>query len=263
MAKGGGSKTDQKLISSFFGGGKKGASRRAAVSSEADASSDVELVDATNGNEDETPDVSSDAPAVTARSSKSRKKSVEPMLEPGPESSPAASDAEMGSEDEEPAPKAKAKAKPPVKAKAKAKAKPAAKGKTKVKDDGDEEGSDPEQAEHTKSGALSSWQADLPPIHEIPSMFADIVSRVDDLADVARFVQGRKLRVATMCSGTESPLLALEQISRALQGQHGVKLDIEHVFSCEIEPFKQAYIERNFKPPLLFRDVTELGQSHA
>ena len=26
-----------------------------------------------------------------------------------------------------------------------------------------------------------------------------------------------------------------------------------HVFSCEIEPFKQAYIERNFAPPILFR----------
>lgn len=32
---------------------------------------------------------------------------------------------------------------------------------------------------------------------------------------------------------------------------------IEHVFSAEIEPFKQAYIHRNFSPPLLFRDITE------
>jgi len=35
-------------------------------------------------------------------------------------------------------------------------------------------------------------------------------------------------------------------------------LQIEHVFSCEIEPFKQAYIERNFSPPILFRDIREL-----
>ena len=37
----------------------------------------------------------------------------------------------------------------------------------------------------------------------------------------------------------------------------------EHVFSCEIEPFKQAYIERNFSPPILFRDVCELGDGYA
>ena len=34
---------------------------------------------------------------------------------------------------------------------------------------------------------------------------------------------------------------------------------MEHVFSCEIEPFKQAYIERNFAPPILFRDIRELN----
>ena len=28
----------------------------------------------------------------------------------------------------------------------------------------------------------------------------------------------------------------------------GTPLAVEHVFSCEIEPFKQGYIERNFAP---------------
>jgi site-specific DNA-cytosine methylase len=49
--------------------------------------------------------------------------------------------------------------------------------------------------------------------------------------------------------------------------QAGLQLDsilqVEHVFSCEIEPFKQAYIERNFHPPVLFRDIRELGETHA
>ena len=36
-------------------------------------------------------------------------------------------------------------------------------------------------------------------------------------------------------------------------------VQVEHVFSCEIEPFKQGYIERNFAPPILFRDIRELG----
>lgn len=31
-----------------------------------------------------------------------------------------------------------------------------------------------------------------------------------------------------------------------------------HLFSAEIVPFKQAYIERNFHPRVIFRDVTEL-----
>lgn len=103
----------------------------------------------------------------------------------------------------------------------------------------------------------------LPPISNIPSMFKDIVNRVPELKELAEKIQGRSLRVATMCSGTESPLLALGLISRALNEDHGVKFEIEHVFSCEIEPFKQAYIERNFHPPILFRDVCELGADEA
>jgi hypothetical protein len=94
-------------------------------------------------------------------------------------------------------------------------------------------------------------------------------------------LNGRKLRVATMCSyvqpvlhsspilikfpcsGTESPLLALNMIAKAIKEQHDLTLSFDHVFSCEIEPFKQAYIERNFSPPILFRDVTELGRKKA
>ena len=50
-------------------------------------------------------------------------------------------------------------------------------------------------------------------------------------------------------------------ISLALAEQ-GHIFEIEHVFSAEIEPFKQAYIERNFHPPVLFRDITQfLGES--
>jgi hypothetical protein len=105
--------------------------------------------------------------------------------------------------------------------------------------------------------------SDLPPIHDIQKMFNDLVERVPQIKDVAEHLLGRKLRVATMCSGTESPLLALELIRQAIEEQHGLRLDVEHVFSCEIEPYKQAYIERNFHPPILFRDVCELGEAEA
>lgn len=103
----------------------------------------------------------------------------------------------------------------------------------------------------------------LPPIHNIGLMFEDIVKSLPQVADLADHLGKRKLRVATMCSGTESPLLALGLISRAVKKIYGKTLEFEHVFSCEIEPFKQAYIERNFQPPILFRDVCELGQDEA
>lgn len=96
----------------------------------------------------------------------------------------------------------------------------------------------------------------------------------------------RPLRVATMCSGTESPILALDMLEKAIReacdrderfqsvvssnetdgindNQETPAFAVEHVFSCEIEPFKQAYIERNFHPPLLFRDIRELGRDMA
>lgn len=109
------------------------------------------------------------------------------------------------------------------------------------------------------------------------------------LSDLAARLAGRPIRVATMCalccglpttsrttlqncsygiescrcSGTESPLLALDLICKAVEGRHGIPLKVEHIFSCEIEPFKQAYIERNFAPPLLFRDIRELDGDEA
>lgn len=136
------------------------------------------------------------------------------------------------------------------------------KKKVKVKDDSEEASDDdiPVQSAKTDGKIESST---LPPIHEISAMFRDLVSHLPGILDVAEHIKGRKLRVATMCSGTESPLLALDLIGQVLQEQHGIPLHFEHVFSCEIEPFKQAYIERNFQPPLLFRDVCELGEPRA
>lgn len=43
----------------------------------------------------------------------------------------------------------------------------------------------------------------------------------------------------------------------------GIDFKFQHLFSAEIVPFKQAYIERNFHPPLIFRDVTQMQQSEA
>ena len=115
--------------------------------------------------------------------------------------------------------------------------------------------------EQTKGNAIGD--SVLPPIHDIPAIFSDLVSHIPEIKGVAEHLKGRKMRVATMCSGTESPLLALNLITHYISEHFGVLLDWEHVFSCEIEPFKQAYIERNFQPPILFRDVCELGEDEA
>ncbi|KAJ3049830.1 hypothetical protein HDU99_008817, partial [Rhizoclosmatium hyalinum] len=128
-----------------------------------------------------------------------------------------------------------------------AKKKPAAK-KVKLDEDGD--------------GEADETLADLEPINKLNEMFADMITRVPKLYDTVKSLSAERppLRLATMCSGTESPLLAIKLIGDALSEKLGIPnvLKVHHVFSCEIEPFKQAYIDRNFSPPILFRDVRQL-----
>ena len=123
--------------------------------------------------------------------------------------------------------------------------------------------SDAEEATLGRGKWLAPDDSSLPPIHTISDMFSDLVGNIPDIKLVGERVAGRKLRVATMCSGTESPLLAMGLMFDSVAAQFGEKIEFEHVFSCEIVPFKQAYIERNFQPPLLFRNVVELGDSEA
>ena len=100
----------------------------------------------------------------------------------------------------------------------------------------------------------------LPPLHEISDIFKDMVSRALPLGlrDAASKLEKRPLRVATMCSGTESPLLALEMIRDAMATLGEATFNSVHLFSAEIVPYKQAYIERNFGVPVVFRDIREL-----
>ncbi|KAK3672165.1 hypothetical protein LTR78_007918 [Recurvomyces mirabilis] len=109
------------------------------------------------------------------------------------------------------------------------------------------------------SGTQKGLDSNLPPLSDIRDIFADETKSALGLGlrDALLHLDGRALRVATMCSGTESPLLALQMIADALRESGEPPLNIEHVFSAEIVPYKQAYIERNFAPPVIFRDVTE------
>ncbi|EAQ84686.1 hypothetical protein CHGG_08700 [Chaetomium globosum CBS 148.51] len=70
-----------------------------------------------------------------------------------------------------------------------------------------------------------------------------------------------KLKVATLCSGTEAPIFALNMLLQYFKAinPHGV-YEVEHIFSCEIEPFKQGFIYRNIPPGIiLFRDAGEMA----
>ncbi|KAF6835386.1 DNA repair protein rad8 [Colletotrichum musicola] len=76
---------------------------------------------------------------------------------------------------------------------------------------------------------------------------------------------GAKFTIGTMCSGTDGPIMALEEFKRALP-RFGLTdtLQFEHVFSVEIEPFKQSFISRNCRPTGdIFRNVTDLGRPGA
>ncbi len=60
-------------------------------------------------------------------------------------------------------------------------------------------------------------RTEFPPIHKIGEIFDDMVHNAKELTSLDAAIEqltvsskGRKLRVATMCSGTESPLLALD-----------------------------------------------------
>ncbi|OJD37011.1 c-5 cytosine-specific dna [Diplodia corticola] len=113
----------------------------------------------------------------------------------------------------------------------------------------------------TKSRGIDT---NLPPLSNIEDIFKDItqLAMENGFNKTLDALNGHELRIATMCSGTESPVLALELVSEALQ-QIGKSLRLRHVFSAEIVPKKQAYIERNFHPPIIFRDIRELTKEDA
>lgn len=141
----------------------------------------------------------------------------------------------------------------------------------------------PEYA-RSQVGDKSYLDQSLPPMHMLEEIFQDLASNALRLGlqNVLDILGDRPLKVATVCSGTESPLLALEMIEKGVQIflfnmrvqmlltcypvavlPSERRFRISHLFSCEIVPFKQAYIERNFGPKIIFRDLTELGGTEA
>lgn len=107
----------------------------------------------------------------------------------------------------------------------------------------------------------------LAPLSDINEIFDSITTQAMSLGleeAMEEFVDDEAgIRIVTMCSGTESPIIAMNMVQQALQRQGKSHFKVRHLGSCEIEPYKQAFIERNFGPPVLFRDVTEFTEHNA
>jgi len=83
------------------------------------------------------------------------------------------------------------------------------------------------------------------------------------------------LKLGTACSGTDAPALALTLVQEQMalrnllsdngggtskggaSNEEGNLLNVEHVFSCEVDAFKQAYLARNFDS-ILYPDIGKL-----
>ncbi|KAF7908585.1 uncharacterized protein EAF01_004340 [Botrytis porri] len=99
----------------------------------------------------------------------------------------------------------------------------------------------------------------LPPLTTATEFLEGLIDKLlaGGFGNVMKHLNGRPLRVATACSGTEAPIMFLKSFSEGLR-KRGYQFEIEHVFSCEIDPAKQSYIRRNFPDVPIFRDITEV-----
>ncbi|KAF2640429.1 hypothetical protein P280DRAFT_550182 [Massarina eburnea CBS 473.64] len=117
----------------------------------------------------------------------------------------------------------------------------------------------PRQCAPLKQKGKQLIHTSLPPMDNIRDIFKDMATKALGLGleTVVQHLHGRTLNVATMCSGTESPLIALDELSKGLEQLGKSTIRVNHLFSAEIDVLKQGFIERNFQPPKLFRDVRE------
>ncbi|KAH0843554.1 hypothetical protein FOPE_08425 [Fonsecaea pedrosoi] len=114
----------------------------------------------------------------------------------------------------------------------------------------------------TRTTGGSCLDTSAAPLSDIYRIFDLITERAvsEGLLDACKPFGDGGFRVLTMCSGTESPFVAMDLVRKSLTSRgDGDKFKYQHLGSAEIEPFKQAFIERNFSPPVIFRDVTEFG----
>lgn len=124
----------------------------------------------------------------------------------------------------------------------------------------DEAASDSPERRNASRSSLNWIDNGLRPIWDVREMFEDMVNNLKPTKLAERPI---KLNIATLCSGTDAPIFALDMLQDAMQVLgFGTPFDFKHLLSCEIEPFKQGFIRRNLAPDtLIFRDVVELAMA--
>lgn len=93
-------------------------------------------------------------------------------------------------------------------------------------------------------------------------IFIDLTERaVTDcgLETALEAFRGRTLQVATMCSGTDAPIIGLRGVQASLATLRKPGFQMRHCYSAEINPLKQNLIAVNTDAEHIFRDVTEMA----
>ena len=86
------------------------------------------------------------------------------------------------------------------------------------------------------------------------------------VANLREFTAGlpnHTLLVGSMFTGSESVAVTLSVLCQFWQGMYGISLDVRHVFMCENNEQKQAFLLQQHEPPVLFRDAHDLGNLSA
>ncbi|CAJ1339339.1 unnamed protein product, partial [Effrenium voratum] len=85
----------------------------------------------------------------------------------------------------------------------------------------------------------------------------------DDMGLPKSLLQKQVLRIGTMCSGTDAPVLVARALEKELRAC-GSEVSFQHAFSVEFDAAKQEFLKANFPDcPLLFRDCTQMGRKRA
>lgn len=131
--------------------------------------------------------------------------------------------------------------------------------KEKKEDEDEDENIDEEGNGKGGKRTANMLDSNAPPLSDIHAIFHDIakvaIGKEFDAACIPFMEDG--IRIFTMCSGTESPIISMDLLQNSLQLENANNFKYRHLGSAEIEPPKQAFIQRNFSPPVIFRDVTE------
>ncbi|CAE7642022.1 hpaIIM [Symbiodinium sp. CCMP2456] len=109
-------------------------------------------------------------------------------------------------------------------------------------------------------GGRRAGPSRFPGVPWAESMFAHLRSLLKARFAEAQPIRHRTLRLGTDCSGAEAPWFALQRILKELEHQLGWKLQLEHLFACDIEPVSQVFVAQNTRPHALFENLRNRGE---